>query len=175
MTDVSIPPERVQDPWEKNVPGHGLGRDPERTPMQWDAGPNAGFTTGTPWLPVPPGAREKNVAAESKDPGSLLNFYKRLIALRRRSPALMDGTYAALGSDPHVYAYRRDARGQSAVVVLNMSAERRAFRLPAPDGARSSAYAVALSSRPETARGRAVSGELSLAPFEAVILTAGTR
>ena len=52
MTDVPIPPERVQDPWEKRVPGLGLGRDPARIPMLWDTSPNAGFTTGTPWLPL---------------------------------------------------------------------------------------------------------------------------
>ena len=52
MRDVPIPPERVQDPWEKNEPGLGLGRDPERTPMQWDGRPKAGFTTGEPWLPL---------------------------------------------------------------------------------------------------------------------------
>jgi alpha-glucosidase len=52
LTDVSIPPERVQDPWEKNVPGLGLGRDPVRTPMPWDGSATAGFTTGEPWLPI---------------------------------------------------------------------------------------------------------------------------
>src|ERR671932_343004 len=49
---VEIPPERVQDPWEKNEPGLGFGRDPARTPMQWERGPNAGFTAGEPWLPL---------------------------------------------------------------------------------------------------------------------------
>src|SRR4029079_12034848 len=52
MRDIPIPPELVQDPWEKNVPGLGLGRDPERTPMQWNGAPNSSFTTGTPWLPL---------------------------------------------------------------------------------------------------------------------------
>src|SRR5919205_1184553 len=52
MTDVPIPPERVQDPWERNVPGLGLGRDPARTPMPWDGRFGAGFTTGEPWLPL---------------------------------------------------------------------------------------------------------------------------
>ena len=61
MTDVPIPPERVQDPWERNVPGLGLGRDPVRTPMQWDAGPNAGFARAgaEPWLPLAPDYREQ--------------------------------------------------------------------------------------------------------------------
>ena len=52
LEDVAIPPDRVQDPWERNEPGLGLGRDPARTPMPWDNSTNAGFTTGTPWLPV---------------------------------------------------------------------------------------------------------------------------
>ena len=167
--------EEVRDPVGRRYWPLRKGRDGERTPMQWDATTHAGFTAGTPWLPVPPGAREKNVAAQVKDPDSLLNFYKRLIALRRRSPALLDGTYTGVGDDPHVYAYRRTARGQTAVVALNMSAERRVFRLPPPTGSRSSVYSVALSSRPAPGHGRAVSGELSLAPFEAVILTASTR
>src|SRR4028118_2310319 len=58
MEDVPIPPELEQDPWGKRVPGMGLGRDPERTPMQWDASPAAGFTTGEPWLPVASDYRE---------------------------------------------------------------------------------------------------------------------
>src|SRR5262249_34681156 len=64
MTDAAIPPELVQDPWEKNVSGLGLGRDPERTPMQWSAEPNAGFTAGRPWLPIAPDAPRVNVASE---------------------------------------------------------------------------------------------------------------
>jgi alpha-glucosidase len=167
--------EEVRDPVGKRYWPLRKGRDGERTPMQWDATAHAGFTNGDPWLPVPPGYRDKNVAAQVKDPGSLLNFYKRLIALRRRSPALLDGSYTAIGEDPHVYAYRRAAPGQTAVVALNMSAERRAFKLPPPAGSKPSAYSVALSSRPAHGHGRAVSGELSLAPFEAVILTANTR
>ena len=68
MTDVPIPPDRVQDPFERNVPGLGLGRDPERTPMQWSAAPNAGFTAGTPWLPVAADYRETNVETQRRDP-----------------------------------------------------------------------------------------------------------
>ena len=167
--------EEVRDPVGRRYWPLRKGRDGERTPMQWDASAHAGFTTGAPWLPVPPGAGEKNVAALSKDPGSLLNFYKRLIALRRRSPALLDGNYSSIGDDPHIYAYRRSVLGQTAIVALNMSAERRTFKLPPPMRAGPFAYSVALSSRPTPEHNRDVSVALSLAPFEAVILTASTR
>jgi alpha-glucosidase len=72
MADVPIPPERVQDPWEINVPGLGLGRDPERTPMQWSAEPNAGFTDRTPWLPLAADYASVNVEAQRAEPGSML-------------------------------------------------------------------------------------------------------
>ena len=61
MVDVPIPPERVQDPFEQNVPGLGFGRDPERTPMQWTRSRDAGFTTGQPWLPIAAGRGTVNV------------------------------------------------------------------------------------------------------------------
>src|SRR5919199_2909639 len=83
MRDVPIPPELVQDPWERNMPGLGYGRDPERTPLQWDASPNAGFTTGRAWLPVAADFERVNVAAQRADPTSMLSLHRRLIALRR--------------------------------------------------------------------------------------------
>src|SRR5687768_10359567 len=68
MQDVPIAPGRVQDPLERRVPGLGLGRDPVRTPMQWSGEPNAGFTSGEPWLPLAASWREVNVAAQAGDP-----------------------------------------------------------------------------------------------------------
>src|SRR5581483_6230213 len=65
MQDVAIPADRVQDPFELNVPGFGLGRDPVRTPMPWSAGLHAGFTLGTPWLPLNSDAHVLNVAAQA--------------------------------------------------------------------------------------------------------------
>src|SRR5688500_7530759 len=93
MTDVPIPPPLVQHPFEKNVPGMGLGRDPERTPMQWDDGPNAGFAPpgATPWLPLAEDYRTVNVARQREDPKSLLTLYRRLIQLRRAEAALSVG------------------------------------------------------------------------------------
>src|SRR5204862_3716968 len=83
MADVPIPPDRVQDPFEKNVPGRGLGRDPERSPMPWEPGRGAGFTAGEPWLPLGADADRRNVALLRADPDSILSLYRRLLALRR--------------------------------------------------------------------------------------------
>ena len=127
MTDVPIPPERVQDPWERNVPGLGLGRDPERTPMQWDASAHAGFTTGVPWLPLAPDYRTVNVAAQAADPRSILALYRALIRLRRAEPALSVGGYRAGSSDESVLSYERHHDGRRLLVALNMSGARQAL------------------------------------------------
>jgi len=120
MHDVPIPPERVQDPFEKNVPGKGLGRDPERTPMQWSAAPNAGFTTGTPWLPVADDYPAVNVEAERDDPASILSLYRRLIALRRAEPALAVGAFGSVRALGDVLAYVRSAGDSHFLVALNL-------------------------------------------------------
>jgi alpha-glucosidase len=120
MRDVDLAPDQVQDPWEKNVPGLGLGRDPERTPMQWDAGPNAGFTTGRPWLPVAPDAEVVNVARQRDDPGSMLHLYRRLLALRRARSALSAGSYAPVEAGGEILAYVRDAAPDRCLVALNL-------------------------------------------------------
>ena len=125
MHDVPIPPELVQDPFERNVPGIGAGRDPERTPLQWSAGPHAGFSTAEPWLPVPDDYREVNVAAETEDPRSMLSLHRRLIALRRELPALSVGTYTKLHTDDHILAYERQFGEQRLRAVLNLSHEAR--------------------------------------------------
>jgi alpha-glucosidase len=111
MTDVSIPPEATVD---------SNGRDPARTPMQWDATGGAGFTTGRPWLPIPASAPTVNVAAERDEPGSLLNLYRDLIGLRREHPVLRDGDYQVLApTQPALYAYLRRTGGQRILVTLN--------------------------------------------------------
>jgi alpha-glucosidase len=100
------------------------GRDGERTPMQWNGSANAGFTSGKPWLPVPPSAKGHNVAAETKDSNSVLSFYKQVIHLRRTEPALLEGAYVPLNeSDPHVISYLRKSKDGAILVVLNFSGE----------------------------------------------------
>lgn len=123
MMDVPIPPGRVRDPFELNVPGMGLGRDPERTPMQWSAAPNAGFTTGAPWLPLAADYRETNVETQRCDPGSMLALHRRLLALRRAEPALSIGSYTPVDAEGDVLAYLREHEGSRFLIALNLGAE----------------------------------------------------
>jgi alpha-glucosidase len=131
MRDVDIPPERVQDPFERNVPGRGLGRDPERTPMQWSPEPNAGFTAGEPWLPIAPDYRDVNVAVQRDGAHSMLRLYAELIALRRGEPALEVGRFETVRIADDVLAYlRRGRREESAfLVALNLGGQPRSLAL----------------------------------------------
>ena len=142
-TTTPVRKEDVQDPIGKIGWPEEKGRDGERTPMQWDASKNAGFSTAErPWLPVPPSSAEYNVKAESQDTGSILSFYKRLLALRRSDPALRDGRYLPVNrDDPFVLAYLRKnpGSGDAILVVLNMSAESKTVRFDlAADGIKES-------------------------------------
>ncbi len=120
MHDVSIPPERLQDPQEKNLPGLGLGRDPQRTPMQWTAEPGAGFTSGEPWLPLADDFRERNVRAQRGDAGSMFALYRRLLELRRGEPALHVGSYRPVVTEGDVLAFVREHEGRRLLVALNL-------------------------------------------------------
>ena len=109
-----------------------FSRDNSRTPFQWDATANAGFTTGTPWLKVNPNYLTVNEAAQEKDSASVLNHFRRAIALRKQHPVLTYGQYDLLdAANPHIYAYTRTQGNDKALVVLNFSAEQRAWALPA--------------------------------------------
>jgi len=123
LSDVPLAAEDVQDPWEKNEPGFGHGRDPVRTPMPWSAAPEAGFTTATPWLPLNADWPRRNVLEQASEPGSLLQLYRRLIALRRSHPALNDGAWKSLGVAGNTLAYARQSAGERIVVALNFSAD----------------------------------------------------
>ncbi|HEY3296083.1 MAG TPA: alpha-amylase family glycosyl hydrolase [bacterium] len=129
MHDVPIPPEAVQDPFEKNVPGLGLGRDPERTPMQWDERPAAGFTTSTPWLLQAADAATQNVAAEMQDPHSTLSLYRALIALRRKEEVFVTGRYVPVAATDHLLCYVRQDDRRRLLVVLNLSPWPQTFAL----------------------------------------------
>ncbi len=107
------------------------GRDNARTPMQWTAGENAGFTTGTPWLPVNENHRFLNAQAELADPDSVFHYYRRLIALRKRYDVFRDGRFTLLcPEDSQVFAYTRDTDTAHLLVVCNFSGENADFPIP---------------------------------------------
>jgi alpha-glucosidase len=123
MEQVPIPPHRVQDPFEKNVPGLGVGRDGARTPMPWSAAPHAGFSRREPWLPLGEGWEVSNVEQQRREAGSLLSLYRRLIRVRRAHPALSVGTYRPVVERGDLLIYFREHEGERFIVALNLGSE----------------------------------------------------
>ena len=160
--DVRDPQGKIGWPTEK-------GRDGERTPMQWSAGVNGGFSKAQPWLPVPPSAITHNVATESADPASILNFYKRLLDLRHHEKALIEGEYIPLDeNNPNVLSFLRRFRNEAVLVVLNMSATAQKVTLDlAPQGLAASSDAILLTDGSGATRSQGK--EISVEPFTAYI------
>jgi alpha-glucosidase len=123
MHQVPIAPDRVRDPFEKNVPGIGVGRDGCRTPMQWNAMPYAGFSTSTPWLPLADDFLHENVVNLEADARSILSLYKALIDLRKKLPQLVLGDYGPIAAQGNLLLYRRQSEGKAVVIALNLGAE----------------------------------------------------
>ena len=137
---------------------HRFARDSSRTPMQWDESENAGFTSGTPWLPVYPDYREYNVASERSDPDSILNWYIQLGEVRRSHPELMIGAYDELfHEDEQIFAYLRTCGREQSVVLINLSLEEAAYDPSVVENAE-----VLISTDPDPKKG-------VLGPLEAVI------
>jgi alpha-glucosidase len=124
MADGPVPTDRIVDV---------AGRDPCRTPMQWDGSARGGFTTGEPWLPINQETATMNVEAQRGEAGSMFELYRRLIAERRSSPALRRGSYRSAPSPKSVFAYLREADGERRFVALNFSS--RPARVAIPGGA----------------------------------------
>ena len=165
MVDVPIPPALVQDPWERNVPGLGLGRDPVRTPMPWQDGPKGGFTTGEPWLPLGPAGTGITVTEQERDPHSLLALYRALLRLRRTEPALSVGSIGNVHASGSVLSYQRQLGGRTLLVALNLGNERQECMLHGASGR------ILLSSTLDGQVGRHVSDLLHLGPNEGVVVT----
>lgn len=169
MTSVPTRVEDVKDPigvtgWPKEK-----GRDGERTPMQWDASKDAGFSTSDkPWLAPAADYTTKNVKAEMAEPDSLLNWYKELIAMRRSNSALHDGAFTMVDVDnPSVISYVRKAEGSPAVLVsVNMTGEPQTLKLDLSSaGVTGTAVKTLLTS--DAALKSAKSTAVTLPPFAA--------
>ncbi|MFL5335869.1 MAG: alpha-amylase family glycosyl hydrolase, partial [Geminicoccaceae bacterium] len=162
LESVAIPPDKVQDPFS-SVPGQG--RDPYRTPMPWTTGPNAGFTTAEPWLPLGADHPARSVAAQREDPASMLSLTRALLRLRRQEPALQLGDWRLLAADEAVLAYERRWEGRRCTVLLNLTAEPRTVSLGPEAGG-----TVAVSTRPDRA-GENAAGSVALRGDEGLVIT----
>ena len=139
-------------------------RDNGRTPFQWDATPNAGFTTGTPWIKINPNYKNTNVAAEEGNVNSCLNYFRKIVQLRKNNKVLVYGKYELLDKEnPKVYAYTRGEGAEKVLVILNFSKEKVDWSLP--EGM--SVDATPLINNYPTIE---VLNSVSLQPYQAVIL-----
>jgi alpha-glucosidase len=172
MTDVEIPPHRQQDPWVLETAK--TGRDPCRTPMQWNAGPNAGFApphVEELWLPLADDYESVNVAAQLDEPRSMLQLYRRLLDYRRSKPSLRRGIYRPVEGVPSAcFVYIRSdpvdqpASDDPVLVGLNFSDAEQRVHLPAVG--RGTVVISTLLDRQE----RVDLGDLRLRPHEGVII-----
>lgn len=159
MENCDVPEHQLQDP----ARFFARGRDPERTPMQWTR--NGGFSDATPWLPY--SNLDRNVAAEAKDPASLLSLYRRLIWFRRSSDALRFGDYHALDGVPAgIFAYTRTSGADSLLTVLNFTNDPVSFDLPS--AVRVAEFVLGTHVEPPAGAGRAQA--VALAPNEGRLL-----
>jgi len=123
--------EKGGDPQETLKVIHAKGRDNARTPMQWDAGEQAGFTSGTPWIKVNPNYKEINVQQALEDPDSIFYYYQKLIRLRKENPVIVYGSYDLIvDTDERIYAFTRTLENERLLVILNFSSESPVFNLP---------------------------------------------
>ena len=163
--DVKDPIGRIGWPKEK-------GRDGERTPMQWNAGADAGFSVAKQtWVPVAPDYKTVNVSAESKEPNSLLNYYKKLIRLRKENSQLRDGDFIAIDeSNQSVLSFlRKTADGKAALVSLNFTAEPQTLHLDlAPHGIKATRAKLLLASYPN-ASGESDATQFVIPPYGAYV------
>ncbi len=165
LADVPVLPSQIQDPAERNQPGIGMGRDPERTPMPWDATPLAGFTTGQPWLPLNPDHTTRNVRTQWHDSRSILALYRQLLNLRRRYPALHAGAIHSISAENGVLRYTRTSEAphppEHLEVLLNLTGQERTIP--------STAGTILLTTLLDCTSAK-VSGPLTLEAGEGVLL-----
>jgi alpha-glucosidase len=163
--NVTIPPEAICDPWALNEPGLGVGRDPQRTPMQWNSDEHSGFSTAGPWLPISEDYVALNVETLKAHRQSILWLYKRLIELRASRPALSIGGFHMLAVDGDVLLYERRQDDEQLLVALNFSPEEKAIAIPLEHRPRSILLSTALDRE-----GERQGTKLRLRPNEGVVL-----
>jgi alpha-glucosidase len=166
MRDVSMKYSEIMDPPGKLYWPIFPGRDGCRSPMQWDASVQAGFSPARPWLKVHPAFRERNAAEQQADPDSLLNFYQTMVKLRREHASLHRGSYTLISDTPRgVLAYLRQAGNERMLVAINFTRGKKILRIP--EGYRLS---ILLDTKPKSAAMIDEQGNLHLHGDQGVIL-----
>ena len=162
MRDISLRRSEIMDPPGKKYWPFHKGRDGCRSPMQWDASENAGFSKVKPWLPVHPNFKQRNLTAQQHDKNSLFNFTRHLIALRKENKTLRHGKFIPLNDIPlGVLAYLRKSEEETVLVALNFSVKKKSFILP------KASWEVLFS---ENKRDEIIKDELLLLPHEVILL-----
>ena len=123
LTEAELPFEALRDPYGIAFWPNFAGRDGCRTPLPWNDGPQAGFTNGVPWLPVPAEHRMRSVARQQEDPDSTLNAFRRFMRWRREQPALRWGDIHFLDTPEPVLAFERARNGERLLAAFNLSGE----------------------------------------------------
>ena len=132
QTDTELAFEELTDPQGIAFWPAPVGRDNTRTPMVWNSGPQGGFTSGTPWLPVKPPQAARNVAGQAGKAGSVLEFYRTMLAFRRATPALRQGRTQFLDTPAPVLAFQRGEGSGAVLCLFNLSPESVALAFEAP-------------------------------------------
>ena len=146
-------------------------RDNARTPIQWDDSPNAGFTTGTPWIGVNPNYKEINAAAEVRDPDSVFSYYKKLIAMRKANPIMVYGAYdLLLPEDEKLWVYTRTLDEEKWLIVCSFSDTSVPFEIP-----EEFADGECMISNLSDADNIPVRGRVVLAPYEAFVIQSKSK
>jgi alpha-glucosidase len=168
MHDVEVPRDLIEDPQGKAQPHRA--RDVARTPMQWNDGLNAGFTTGSPYFPIAGDYRQINVAAQEQDPRSLLALYRRLLALRKTEPALARGIQTPVVRRAPLLVYRRELPERRLLVILNMAGDDLTF-----DFSELASSATMLVSTFLDSHNKLVEDEIAIRGNEGVVLALGQQ
>ena len=169
MRNGRIPRDRIRDPLADLYWPLYKGRDMCRTPMQWDRGPNAGFSTAEPWLPVNPDPGDENVASQLAQPDSLLRYHQGLLKTRRAERALQYGSFQWIDGLPgSCLGYRRELDNECLQVLVNFSKSPAFFFCPPEPGSRWKILVSSLHGAPMGSEGPA--GQTRLRPLEGVIM-----
>lgn len=161
--DIAVNIENI-DPQSALKSIHKIGRDNARTPMQWNSEANAGFSTGTPWIKLNPNYKRINVKQALKDQNSILHYYKKLIALRKKYDVVVYGDYTPLlEDDENIYSYIREFNGRRLLVILNFFGGKPVFKLP--EGIQYKDFKLLISNYEHEEKGDIA--EIELQPYEA--------